>query len=255
MSLSGRLLLALLPQRERDHLLSYIPDRDRRHLEKVLKGRARYPRCFDQRQALFIHIPKTAGRSLVKALFDVNSVEHATAAWYQQIDPVRFERYFKFAVVRNPWDRLVSTWSYLHQGGSPSSEDDARWAEFIQRYDSFDDFVCQWLNEENIRRKHLFTPQYQFVLDRFGYPAMNFIGRYEQLAADFQQLRRNLGVTAELPHLNPSRRQPWQELYSPRSREIVARVYARDIEMFGYRFDQPAAAGTDSPVQPRMSSA
>jgi chondroitin 4-sulfotransferase 11 len=236
MSLSGRMLLAMLPRQERDHLLSYIPEKDRRYIEKILKGRARYPECFDQRQALFIHIPKTAGRSLVKSLFNVNSVEHANAEWYQRIDPDRFDRYFKFAIVRNPWDRLVSAWTYLREGGAKSSEDDTAWGEFFHRFDNFEDFVCHWLTPENIRRKHLFTPQSEFVTDRFGGMAMDFVGRYERLNEDFDVICEKLGMDVKLPHLNSSKRVGYREFYTDRSRDVVAEIYARDVELFQYQF-------------------
>lgn len=118
MSIAGRIFLRLLPSVERNHILSYVPERDRRYLVKILKGRAVYPKAFDRTRSVFIHIPKTAGRSLVKGLYGLNSVEHAGAEWYQRIDALRFESYFKFAFVRNPWDRMVSAWSYLSQGSA-----------------------------------------------------------------------------------------------------------------------------------------
>jgi hypothetical protein len=224
----------LIPRREREMLLSYAPQYQQRHIERILKGRARYQPCFDQHQALFIHVPKSAGRSIVRGLFDIKSVEHAPADWYQRLDHDRFERYFKFTFVRNPWDRAVSAYTYLKNGGSAASAEDAHWAKFIGSFSSFDEFVSQWMSEENIMRSALFTPQHLFLQDIFGQPCMDFVGRFESLEEDFAYIAEKLQVSRQLPHLNQSKARNYPEFYTSQSRDIVARLYARDIEQYQY---------------------
>lgn len=237
MSMITNILWRLMPATERRMLLSLAPQYQQRHIERILKGRAIYQPCFDQHQALFIHIPKSAGRSVVRGLFDVKSVEHAPAEWYQQLDPDKFQRYFKFTFVRNPWDRAVSAYTYLSKGGSAASEEDKHWAAFVNRYDSFDDFICQWMNPGNVMRNALFTPQLVFLKDSFGQMDIDFVGRFESLQQDFDSVAQKLGVSAQLPHLNQSRSASYQRFYTDRSRKIVAEVYAQDIATFDYRFD------------------
>ncbi len=236
LNLLTRILWRLMPKSERQMLLSYAPQYQRRHIERILKGRADYQPCFDQQRALFIHIPKSAGRSVVRGLFDVQSVEHAPAHWYQQLDPKKFEDYFKFTFVRNPWDRAVSAYTYLCKGGSAASEDDLQWSKFVRRFNSFDDFVCQWMSAENINRNALFTPQITFLKDGFGQLNMDFTGRFENLQQDFASIAEKLKLKAELPHLNQSRADDYQSFYSAQSQALVARLYAEDIEEFGYKF-------------------
>ncbi len=237
MNLLTSILWRLMPATQRRMLLSLAPQYQQRHIERVLKGRAIYQPCFDRHEALFIHVPKSAGRSVVRGLFDVKSVEHAPAAWYQQLDAQRFDRYFKFTFVRNPWDRAVSAYTYLGKGGSAASAEDGQWADFVNSYDAFDDFILDWLSEENALRNALFTPQVIFLKDIFGRIDMDFVGRFETLQADFDTVARRLGVDAQLPHLNQSRSQDFRTFYTRDSRERVARVYAEDIDAFGYRFD------------------
>ena len=236
MNILTNILWRLMPATERRMLLSLAPQYQQRHIERVLKGRAIYQPCFDQHQALFIHVPKSAGRSIVRGLFDVKSVEHAPADWYQRLDREKFERYFKFTFVRNPWDRAVSAYSYLKNGGSAASEDDLHWSRFVNQFDSFDDFVCQWMTAENIMRNALFTPQTLFLQDEFGTLAMDFIGRFENLAEDFARVAERLNVNASLPHINQSRQTPYEDFYSDRSRQIIADLYAGDISAFNYSF-------------------
>jgi len=227
----------LMPARDREMLLANTPAYRRRHIDRVLKGKARYQPCFDRTESLFIHIPKSAGRSLCHGLYDVKSVEHAPADWYQALDPDKFQRYFKFTFVRNPWDRAVSAYTYLRQGGSPASAEDALWGQFINRYQSFDEFVCDWMTPDTITRTALFTPQVEFLKNIYGQIEIDFVGRFETLTDDFNTVAERLKSTGTLPHLNSSRNQPYQSFYTEHSREIVETLYRQDIEAFGYSFE------------------
>ena len=236
MNIMTKILWRLIPATERRMLLSLAPQYQQRHIERILKGRAIYQPCFDRHRALFIHVPKSAGRSVVRGMFDVKSVEHAPAQWYQQLDPVRYQNYFKFTFVRNPWDRAVSAYTYLNKGGSAASEEDTHWAAFVAEFDSFDDFICQWLSLDNAMRNALFTPQVLFLKNMFGCIDMDFVGRFENLQQDFDTVAQKLGVDTQLPHLNQSRSVNYRTFYTDQSRERVAEVYAEDIEAFGYSF-------------------
>ncbi|QFU77695.1 chondroitin 4-O-sulfotransferase [Halioglobus maricola] len=231
------MLWRLMPAQERKMLLSYAPQYQQRHIERIIKGKAIYQPCFDDHKALFIHVPKSAGRSVVRGMFDVKSVEHAPADWYQQLDPDKYRRYFKFTFVRNPWDRALSAYTYLHKGGSAASEEDSHWSEFVRSFESFDAFVLDWMTPENIRRNALFTPQIVFLRNMFGQIDMDYVGRFENLQEDFISIAQALGVERTLPHLNQSRSEPYQTAYSMDSRQRVAQVYAEDIDAFGYRYD------------------
>lgn len=233
-----RILWHLISQKKRDMLLSYLPQYQQRQFEKVIKDRAIYPPCFDQTKSLFIHIPKSAGRSIVRGLYDVQSVEHAPADWYQELDAEKYASYFKFTVVRNPWDRAVSAYTYLKKGGSPSSKDDQLWSDFINQFNDFDDFVCQWITVDNIMRNALFTPQSTFITDRYGQISMDYIGRFENLEQDFKNVAEKINPSAALPHINQSRQLSYQDYYTDNSKRIIAEAYRQDIENFGYTFEQ-----------------
>ena len=235
MNITG-LLWRLMPVRERAAILDLAPHYKQRHIERILKGRAGYQPCFDQHKALFIHIPKSAGRSIVRGLFDVKSVEHAPADWYQLLDPEKFDQYFKFTFVRNPWDRAVSAYTYLLQGGSAASDEDQEWSRFVASFESFDDFAKQWITAENVQRYALFTPQCAFLKDKFGRISMDFIGRFENLEQDFATVAQRLGTQTNLPHINSSRSRDFRDYYSEASVQAVAKAYAEDIETLEYQF-------------------
>ena len=142
-----------------------------------------------------------------------------------------FETFYKFAFVRNPWDRVVSQFAYMQQrpdlmdyvGMSQETEFKA-YLELIQQKEH-----VQWM------------PQHRFLLDEDGTLLVDQIGRLESLRTDFSSIlaKLNLNKSAQLTHANRSDRQPIAEYYNDReSVEMVADIYSEDIELFGYCFDQ-----------------
>lgn len=236
MSFFLRLGWTLTSRPERDLLLQNLPEFRQRPLQRVFRNKLRYPKAFDAKQALFIHVPKTAGKSVSEGLLHIRSVGHNPASWYQAVSAKKYARYFKFAFVRNPWDRLVSAYEYLLEEGSATSNKDTEWAEFIKSFGSFDDFVCQWVNERNIYRRTVLTPQFEFLVDNFGGLSVDYLGRFETLEEDYQCLAEKIGGCDPLPHKNASSRKDFRSYYSAQAIDIVARVYAEDIRLFGYDY-------------------
>jgi hypothetical protein len=188
-------------------------------------------------------LPKAAGVSVARGLFGGLGGGHAQIGLYQIVFPEReFHDYFKFAFVRNPWDRLLSAYEFLRAGGM--DEEDRRWAERHGRqFDDFDDFVRRWVNEENVLSYIHFVPQYRFLCAPFSRRILvDWLGRFEQLENDFDLVRTRLGLTStRLPHHNEGprarERRDFREHYTPAARRIVERVYRTDIELLGYSFD------------------
>src|SRR5215472_5491948 len=76
------------------------------------------PMINHQYRCIFIHIPKTGGKS-IQGFFGVAWQNHKDLARYaQELEPDIFEGYYKFAVVRNPWDRIVSDYNYQKKKSS-----------------------------------------------------------------------------------------------------------------------------------------
>jgi hypothetical protein len=193
-------------------------------------------RSFDEHKAIFVHVPKAAGVSVCRSLFGNLAGGHATIAQYQVVfDPAELRRYFKFTFVRDPWDRIHSAYHFLIRGGF--GEHDARWArENIGAFANFDDFVKRWVNEDNVESWVHFRPQHRFIcLPGRSTPAVDFVGRFENLEEDYEVVRAHIPGAGPLRHENRTGRRPdLREDYSEESRAIVARVYRRDIDLLGY---------------------
>lgn len=225
-----------------------------------------------RRKFIFVHVPKTAGTSIIEALGPYLDVvrpapgstcragrsfapppPHLAARHYLEFDMLeraQFDEYFKFAFVRNPWDRMVSEYRYRRHPQRIS------FAEYLRsRFPE-----PAWTDEYC----HVIA-QCEFLFDRDGRQLVDFIGRYEQLAADFAAVCRRLAITATpLRHRNRAnsfRRRDnnlleacrtlrgyvslrqrrntfahYTEYYDAESVERVGHLYRRDIEAFGYRF-------------------
>ncbi len=199
-------------------------------------------RPFDQHRCIFIHVPKTAGISIAQALFGQIGGGHATIARYQIVFSKHdFNRYFKFAFVRNPWDRVFSAYNFLRKGGMNAK--DAQWAAAnLPRELTFESFVNMELSKPHILRARHFIPQFEYVcLPSRRKILIDYVGFYEHLQDDFRQVCRMLSLNSatSLGHANVSggTRKVYMDHYTPEMRDVVARLYAPDIAHFGYNFD------------------
>ncbi|MDB2347376.1 sulfotransferase family protein [Verrucomicrobiales bacterium] len=162
-----------------------------------MRGRGVYGDYADENRCVFIHIPKTAGTSVVKALFGSSS-RHIPWEEFHRTNGRKFSDYYKFAFVRNPWDRLLSAYLFLKRGGMNPT--DAAWAkECLGQYNDFESFVHEWVSVENIESWVHFIPQYKWIYDDQETLQMDYVGRMESIGEDFQTVAKRLGRNVELP--------------------------------------------------------
>jgi hypothetical protein len=192
-----------------------------------------------ERKVIFCHVPKNAGQSVVGALTTAGGYrfvpypmveEDRTTTWTQgecrrilaHVPRQLWDGCFKFAFVRNPWDRLVSGWQYTRQR---------------RKHDlSFERFVAGLghIGEPSIRW-HTMPQCAHLLVD--GVVAVDFLGRFEALDRDWQEVGRRIGnPAAPLPRRNSTDRRGYREYYDHQTAAAVAEIFARDVELFGYSF-------------------
>jgi chondroitin 4-sulfotransferase 11 len=209
---------------------------------------------------IFIHIQKTGGVSISNLLRRYSptttpgrGLRHISArrALKQVENP---DDYFKFAFVRNPWDRLVSWYTMIDEArkGVADGTAEPMTRRLIKKNNlfkyvlrcgpTFDEFVInctekQWMGNGY----YSFTfNQLRYLTDKNGEVLVDFIGRFENLAQDISHVFDMLGLEAsqlEIPHENRSAHSHYSEMYTPETREIVRKRFRRDIEFFGYEFE------------------
>mgnify|MGYP003628652281 CR=1 FL=1 len=196
-------------------------------------------------RTIFIHVPKVAGGSLSN--FDWNRGNgHKTFTDFEaELGNLEIEKYFVWAFVRNPWDRIVSAYEDC--------------PEIFPHAPSFESFIKQiYYNRHELNgirslrfsslprfgfpfgRMH-FQPMSLLLSDKFGTIRADWVGKYETLNGDFERLQLKLGVKPEiLPHHNQRKKKKdrrtsfYIDLYTQELSEMVGEIYAKDIQAFCY---------------------
>jgi hypothetical protein len=209
---------------------------------------------------LFVHIAKTGGTSVRAALqslrwrdpwyypqFICSRLSHLSGhrlgskfprhsrivAAKEMLPENFFDGLFKFAMVRNPWDLQVSSYHHIRRERP----------HLIAHIDNFDDFVRWKLDPARDYQYHVDTSiqsQLDYLIDLQGNILVDFIGHYENLAEDFEEITRRIGVEGvKLPHKRKAtdRQKDYRSYYSDDLAARVGEHFRRDIEALGYRFD------------------
>ena len=205
------------------------------------------------RKCIFIHIPKCGGTSVEDVIwpkekgrneedlwmgfvsrfenkYQTGGLQHLLASQIrEEVGCEVFHTYYKFAFVRNPWDRIVSQFAYMQKRpdlmdylGMTSDTEFKSYLELIRLKEH-----VQW------------TPQVRFLLDQDGFVLVDRIGRLESFYEDCAQIFSSLGLAPDLlpGHAKKSKRKSLEYYYADsESIEMVADFFADDIKFLGYRF-------------------
>lgn len=173
---------------------------------------------------LWFSVAKVANRSILHVL--ENNTDISIKGGHVLYRNARFEGYFKFALVRNPWDRLLSCYFDKIVGRKMFHEHHGK---------SFEEFI-EYVAGLDLRTAddHLRLQACVFPIDEVDY-----VGRFERLHDDVTTIFSRLGIHgARLPHRNRSQHDHYSRYYDARTRELVGRIYAQDIDLFEYLFEQ-----------------
>jgi hypothetical protein len=196
--------------------------------------------CYDLK-CIYIHIPKTAGTSIEQFLKDngKNSIDylgvrnnrslhHLLAIELKKELPFLFNKYYKFSLVRNPYDRLLSEyyWTPIPGIGYKSGQSKADFITYVSNV------VNKKLYFDNIYNDH-FIPQVDFL-----YSGKNLlvdqIFRYEDLDWVVKYLKKKLNIDNDLPYLNKSKNNIKKIEWNERQKERIYKIYFRDFISFNY---------------------
>jgi chondroitin 4-sulfotransferase 11 len=201
-----------------------------------------------EHKCIFVHIPKTAGNS-INRVFGVGWENHKDLQRYHtEVTREAFDRYFKFAIVRNPWDRILSDYNYQKKKSREKASKlfmfsergrERDFAEWVEAALAAPDFYApeRWGGEVS-PHIHRWSPQVDWI-EVSGTPRVDFVARLENLPQDFRLVCDRLGLPdARLPHRNRRLHWHYSHYYDRTTRDIVATYYARDIAHFGYEFEK-----------------
>jgi hypothetical protein len=178
-----------------------------------------------EHKCIFIHIPRTGGTSIEVAfigtdIFKVNPNEkHITASEAKKLYEPYWNSYFKFSIVRNPFDRVISLYHFkafkdINILNNKSLE------YFINNYKPYphEPNPCDCKN----------------IIDE----DLDFIGRFENLKDDFKIICKTLNCDLKLPIINRTQHQHYSKYYDENTKIIIEELYKDDIEKYNYDFTQ-----------------
>lgn len=195
----------------------------------------------------FIHIQKTAGSSISSVLSKINGSQFSNVHDFI-INLNSPEKYFKFAFVRNPWDRLYSWYNMMICKGKHNSfskyllDNSSNFSQFLDCTEIIEEKEDKVIKNKliisnNLYYKSLSFNQLDYILDKNGNVMADFVGKFENLNQDFNYV---MSVIKEnkytLPHINKFRHDNYRKYYTDKDVEKVAKLYKRDIEYFKYSF-------------------
>lgn len=205
-------------------------------------------------RCIFIHIPKCGGTSIENVIwphpedlteanlwwgftskyynkYQTGGLQHLLASQVRlEVGLDIFNSFYKFTIVRNPWNRTVSQFAYMQ--ARPDLMD------FIgmQPETEFKTYLGLIQKKQHVQ----WMPQTDFILDQDGTLLVDRIGYLESIKKDSSEIFDIIGTCAErnkIFHANRSQRKTLDHYYDQESIEIVSEIYSRDINYLKYSFD------------------
>ncbi len=214
------------------------------------------------RKLVFVHIQKTGGdtvsRLMGESIPDIFcfKAKHEFAV-KAAAELERWNEYFKFAFVRNPWDRLVSWYSMIRDAEAirwyqiltdqrrrshfRQTRENKLWRYVLDNSSTFEEFIINCTDEIEVDEGVYYSFAYNqldYIADSNNHLLVDFIGRFESFGSDLYKVYDRLGLElGSIPHENRSVRGHYSTFYTPETETIVRKRFQRDIEYFGYKFE------------------
>jgi len=208
-----------------------------------------------EHKLIFIHIPKNAGSS-IESFFGVKPfdwktpnynvltgwcpkrcihLQHATPKQLLETGLISediWESYYKFAIVRNSWERSLSDYVWMLKSTGVSGS----FKEYLNRAGKFKQYLSDNTAPGN-RADHL-MPQVEFT-HRGQKPILDKIIRFENLNEGFQNVCEQIGInSAVLPHKKKGviSLKHYSYFYNKELKSLVSNIYHDDIQAFNFAY-------------------
>jgi hypothetical protein len=185
----------------------------------------------EEKNYIFVHINKTAGSSIERILkrYSRDFKKHQLIGQLMTMKIPNHE-YFKFTVVRNPYDRWVSNYHFNVKRNHKTTHGR-----------TFKDYVFSMIDEsqKEPRLKHhlWYNSSWNWISDEKDILLVDYIMRFENLEADWKVVSTKLGIDSPLPKTNSSKHDHYSKYYDDETYDLVTRHCSKDLEFLGYRFE------------------
>ena len=176
-------------------------------------------------KCVFIHIPKTGGTSVEESLKFLipPSGRHMFAKVAKGILKEEWNTYYKWTIVRNTFDRLVSLYFFCKKLESENAHNE-----------NFNYWLEKILNKGHCRDLPISQLEW---LETDGKIEIDFVGKFESLDCDFKKVVNLFKVEAKLLHLNATCHSHYSNYYNRKLINVVYKFLGPEIEYFNYHFN------------------
>lgn len=166
----------------------------------------------DKHKIIFVHINRTGGTSIEKffnsKLHDHSCAQHILA----EVGKEKWNEYFKFSIVRNPWDRLVSAYSRRVKCNELCSSVTFKdW--FFEIRNEWWVVQSNWLNSD-----------------------LDHVGRFENLNLTYELICNKCNLKNKIQHINKTKHFHYSFYYNKEMIYLVEKICKKDINKFKYSY-------------------
>jgi hypothetical protein len=195
-----------------------------------------------KRGYIFVHVPKTGGQSISKAL----GGKTGAIPTHTPLFSIEKGDCFAFGFIRNPWDRMVSLYSFLCQKQFKNTDnfkkEKVRGAGF-KRWLMEDEFYMKEdyqlpIGESWVVGGHGEFPPMQRRSQLWWLKGCDYIGRFESLSSGYHEVCKQIGMSnGNLSHINKTKHAHYSRFYDSETIDFIAKHFQPEIELFGYSFE------------------
>lgn len=191
--------------------------------------RRRIPQAMRDRNLIFVHVPRVAGTSIVRALYGDGCTHHHSMRYYRALDPAFAQSADSFALLRDPLDRFASAFAFVRGGGTSICRLSAVFAQQTEHVRTVDDYLAFLEGRGPLDLDFVMRPQSWFVCDpATGAPLVKNLFLYGEEDAALASYLAPHGIGA-LPWLNRAPRATL--LLNAHQRRRIGRLYADDFAL------------------------
>ena len=198
---------------------------------QILKSR----KLFLKNGIIFIHIPRNSGTSVSESLYS-SKIGHFSAQKFKNIFPKTYNNNISFAVIRDPLERIESSFYYvkniiegnsLYNNGLRRKHRYSKFGSF-----SFEEFVTEWLPGANIEAEdHVFRSQSSYICKENGDIIVDYLVPIEK--SEISCLIKLIsGLEITVTHINTSKREHETSIITDKMREIIKYKYENDYHIY-----------------------
>jgi len=182
----------------------------------------------------FQHLQKTGGTSITMLIKKKYPNQWLRIGKKHDVFQTKPKGSYSFVFGRNTYDRIASWWSMIK-----SPKHTGEWSSRVNKKAStFTEFVNKCIPDKRMADRGMY--QLSRIYDPDGEKIVDRICRFENYSSEVIRVFKKAGKRIRLndiPHELHHQRDHYSGLYTPKTRRLVANVFAEEIEYFDFEFE------------------